>query len=159
MKNKNKNLISLRTLILSALIMITIDAASQTISSGSHSYNIDKQKEWVQLRAIPKAKNTLDQSIQYLLIDEQLNLTNNNFEHYFHNAQKVISEQGLKESAKVSLYFSPDYQTLTIHNVRVIRNKRAIDHLQAKNIELIRQENEISNVTIHQGKLFSKDLF
>jgi transglutaminase-like putative cysteine protease len=123
---------------------------AKEITSGSFSYKIDDKPSWITKINIPENNSYIDQSVQYLLIDGQLNLTQERHEHFIHNAQRVVSEGGLEQSSKFSFSFQPDYQSISLHEIVIYREGLSIDVMSSANIQLIRRETEISS-NIYNG--------
>jgi len=137
-------------LLLFVLVLVSYSVNAKKTTSGSFKYNIEDKESWITKINIPKDETHIDQSVQYLLNDEQLNLTKGRYEHFVHNAQKVISEGGLEQSSKFSFSFQPDYQSITLHEILLYRSGQSVDITSSANIQLIRREEEISN-NIYNG--------
>lgn len=131
-------------------VLISYSANAKTTASESFNYNIEDKESWITKINLPQDEILIDQSVQYLLNDEQLNLSKGRHEHFVHNAQKVISEGGLEQSSKFSFSFQPDYQSINLHQILLYRNSQSIDITSSANIQLIRREEEISN-NIYNG--------
>ncbi|MGB2741165.1 MAG: DUF3857 domain-containing protein [Cognaticolwellia sp.] len=132
------------------LVLLSYSANAKNTTSESFDYNIEDKESWIIKINLPMDETIVDQSVQYLLNDEQLNLAKGRYEHFVHNAQKVISEGGLEQSSKFSFSFQPDYQSITLHEILVYRNGQSVDITSSANIQLIRREEEISN-NIYNG--------
>jgi len=144
--------LKLQKIILSTLLFLLASHSinAKTISSGSYSYSIKDKAQWVTKIELPTSDLIVDIGIQYLLNDEQLNLTKGQYEHFVRNAQKVVSESGLEQSSKISLSFQPDYQSIVLHEVLIYRNSQVINITDSANVQLIRREEEIGN-NIYNG--------
>lgn len=132
------------------LVVFLQTSNAKNVTVDGFSYQLNNQPHWVVSYPIPNGEKLTDQSVKYLLNDEQLNLIDNQYAHFTHNAQQVVSEQGLENTSKISLYFSPDYQQLIIHFIRIIRDGVVIDITHNAKIQLIQQEQEVSN-NIYNG--------
>ena len=135
-----------------SLLCIWVSFASNAteVTSGSYRYNIEDKEPWITTVDLPNVENVADQSIQYLLNDEQLNLTKGSYRYFVRNAQKVISGGGLEQASKISFSFQPSYQSISLHEILIHRNKKVHGTISAANIQLLRREEEISN-NIYDG--------
>lgn len=77
----------------------------------------------------------------YELFDEQINIKTQTV--YNHFVRNIVNETGLQDASEVSISFAPEYQTLNFHFVRVIRNGSEINHLSAKDIKVIQEEEDV----------------
>lgn len=125
-------------------VMTTTSAFAQAITSNGYQYSIAPQASWVNDNSLPDSVSGSQEAVSYLLLDNQLNLANQQHARFTRVAQKVNSEQGLKEVAELFLYFNPDYQTLTIHHINLIRDGKTSDVVSKARISLAQQENELN---------------
>lgn len=123
---------------------------AQENASKGYSYSIENKPVWVKEVSIPENNTIVDQGIQYILNNEQLNLTLDNYEHFVSNIQKVVTEGGLEHSSQFSFSFQPDYQSISLHQIILTRNGKDIDITSLADIQLMRRETEISS-NIYNG--------
>ena len=67
----------------------------------------------------PKAAADATENLHGLLSDVQMNGVENEF--YFHSVRQALTDAGVKTASETALDFDPDYQTLTLHWVRLWR--------------------------------------
>ncbi len=84
-------------------------------------------------------------SMHYELLDEQLKIDGANAEQYLHVIRVVDTVAGLGAAAQIETAFDPEYQTLTMHKLRIIRGGRLIDKLSRTKIKLLRREKELES--------------
>jgi hypothetical protein len=77
------------------------------------------------------------------LLDQQINLpTQTAYNHYI---RKIVNESGIQNASEISVTFSPSYQKLIFHYVRVIRNGIVQNHLNLNEISVINEESDVDN--------------
>lgn len=77
----------------------------------------------------------------YLLVSRQCQLESQ--EYYYKYVMKVTSEKGLSSVASINESFDPSFQTLTFHELKIIRNGKTIDKLDPAKFDVIRREDEM----------------
>jgi transglutaminase-like putative cysteine protease len=75
------------------------------------------------------------------LFDSQINIQKQT--SYFHYIRKIINESGIQNGSEVSVEFSPEYETVTFHYIRVIRNGVILNQLRLNEIKVIQEENDV----------------
>jgi hypothetical protein len=135
------------------LVLIVFSAVSaesinkeNTVTSAEFTYKFTDTPDWVQQQNISKVKQTeAKTSVSYMLVDSQVDWTQTE-EHSFQRlAYKINSEQGLQLGSEFSMSFNPEYQSLQIHTLEIIRGGKVIDLKQSADIRLLQQEQEITN--------------
>jgi hypothetical protein len=69
-----------------------------------------------------------------------------NFRHY---AYRIETEAGLQQAGQVSVDFAPGYQSLLLHSLRIWRDGKARDVLDASSIQVLRQEENAERFLYH----------
>jgi len=136
--------------IVSLTVLNTNIVTAKQLTADGFSYSIEEKGAWVVDVAIPKDKPSDIQSVNYLLNNEQLDLTDDKYHYFLHNALEVTSEGGLEHASKFSFSFQPDYQSITLHGVSIIRDGVSIDITDNVDIQLMRREQEFSQ-NIYNG--------
>lgn len=77
----------------------------------------------------------------YLLVSRQSQLESK--EDYYKYVMKVTSEKGLSTAASINESFDPSFQTLTFHELNIIRNGKTIDKLNPAKFDVIQREEEM----------------
>ncbi len=77
-------------------------------------------------------------SVRYLASDLQSNLEEST--DYKHFATQINTRAGVEDYSQISVDFQPDYQTLTWHSLKVLRDGEIQDRLPGVTFELMRQE-------------------
>ena len=100
---------------------------------------------WVKTLKIPDPPPGSDgAAIQLLLLDSQVRLSPNLDEFYFESAFRIASPQGLSSAASLPLSWSPDTETLVIHNISIIRDGKVIDLTDGgKKVSILRREGSL----------------
>ena len=116
------------------------------------SYNVTPVADWVKVQSVPLTdKSELNHAtLSYLLNDEQLDLSLGNYQRYRHTAVKANNKKGAEQISSFELYFSPEYQTLNLHYIRLIRNGVSKDITATSDIRLVQPEQEVDR-NIYNG--------
>ena len=112
--------------------------------------------DWVQETLSPSdytiPKDDTKYGVYYTLVDNQVRVTKDSevtrFSRY---QQKIINSTGVKESSQINLYYDPNYQSIELHSVNVIRNGDVIDKLSTAEISVFRQESQLDDL-IYNGE-------
>ncbi len=119
---------------------------ANTVSQAGFEYQVLPPQNWVQeIKLETKNLDEKDSDVDWLLIDKQVNFSNNNGASYNRFAVKVLQDSGLKHASEFGMYFQPDYQTLTLHYVRHYRGESFIDITNEIDIRLLQREENISS--------------
>ncbi|WP_221076311.1 DUF3857 domain-containing transglutaminase family protein [Agarivorans aestuarii] len=93
--------------------------------------------------------------------DTQVNLNLSEAQRYNHYRYQVNDAAGVEDNSDINITFSPDYQTVVIHNVEVIRQGEPRSRLFEEDVRLVDIEPEKSN-KIYSGhkqlQLWLKDV-
>ena len=96
-----------------------------------------------------------------LLNDHQIRVANGEEAHYFRTVRKVLSPSGVQNASELELDFDPSFETLTIHEVAVIRNGARFIAFNPAAIRVIEKEDD-SDRRIYDGErtalIFGKDV-
>lgn len=121
--------------------------AFQTSRAQKEEVQVQKAPDpaWVKPPAPREGVRPDDKEIdggEYLtLFDEQYNLEKEAV--YYKIVRQITSEAGVQNSSQIAVTFSPLYQRLTFHTIRVWRNEQAMDQLDLSRIKLIRNETDL----------------
>jgi transglutaminase-like putative cysteine protease len=129
-----------------ALLAAQVAHGAQKIESGGSHYFVGPAPAWVHPLALPgpaRRGDTAGQSVRYLLSDRQVRIGPDGDTVYRHSASQPLNEDGLARSANIKIVFNPEYQTLTIHAIDIVRNGRRIHKLRQSKIKLIQRETDI----------------
>ena len=75
------------------------------------------------------------------LFDSQINVGHQT--NYVHFIRKIVNESGIQNASEISVEFSPEYQTLTFHYIRIIRNGVVLNQLRLNDIKVVQEENNV----------------
>lgn len=127
-------------------------ASDEPLTSGGFQYSITPIPDWVLEQAVPEPQKELSQGSQYLLSDEQLNVSEGRYDSFSRVAQKVTTEQSLEQASKLSMQFNPEFQTFALHKILVKRGATTLDLTRTSKIELFQREEQVNN-NIYDGKV------
>ncbi|QBY04650.1 DUF3857 domain-containing protein [Thalassotalea sp. HSM 43] len=82
------------------------------------------------------------EQLTYLLLDRQVNNTLEQKQKYYRYSYRLNNTSGVAENADIRISFAPDYETLLIHQINIIRNGKVIDKLDMSKIRVVNDETE-----------------
>jgi hypothetical protein len=97
---------------------------------------------------LPKSGTTAD--VHYLLTDRQIHAEEHT--RYNHLSYRFLTESGVQDNSQLSISFDPNYETLTLHQLRIKRGGEIVDKLAGQKIEVIRRETGAER-QIYDGRL------
>ena len=102
---------------------------------------------WARLEAIDTSRHAIatanTSSSSWVLDDNQVRVTGNSIERYYHYAFRIETQAGLDELSDLRFYFEPSYQQLALHYIRILRGNNVINALHPSEIKTIQQEEEL----------------
>lgn len=124
------------------IVLILIRMVSPSVADTPVSKT--KVPSWVKIIA-PEINSIPQQSeasgFYYLLLDKQEDHTQKT--QYFHNAYKILNNEGLQSMADISVDFDPSYQKLSFHSLVIYRDGQKIDKLSSALIKTIQRESSM----------------
>lgn len=85
-------------------------------------------------------------NVQHLLTDTQRNIEEKIL--YWHFVTKALTQTGVDQIAQFNVSFSPSYQKLVIHKIRIFRDGEWQDRLDNTRLELLQREENLENKLI-----------
>lgn len=127
-----------------AFIAICAPLLAQDSSPG---FLINPPPAWVDAIDYPVDQNNSDTigGLAYRLFDRQTRYHDGQSQQFRHLVMEVTNQSGLSDAAKIQVDFDPEYQQLTFHQARIIRDGVGIDSLDADEISVVRTENDLDN--------------
>ncbi|HEY8102401.1 MAG TPA: DUF3857 domain-containing protein [Burkholderiaceae bacterium] len=117
----------------------------QAVITALH-YGIDKAPVWVDRIDATAIRSTQLSSgyVQHCVLkDVQVNVsTNAETTVYRHVANIPVADAGIAETAKISIQFYPEYQTLILHDIALVRHGVRIDKLDRRHIKIFNGEQD-----------------
>lgn len=120
-------------------------AATKVLTAGLQ-YQIDKTPAWVKKVAGPDSvlpSAAAGGSTQVLLSDTQVSLLGAKPASYFHFKTTALERSGLERISTIRIGFNPRFETLTFHELAVIRDGKRIDRLKSARIDLAQRERRL----------------
>ena len=129
---------------MTALLFVLPGASAGTTDADAEP-QIGPVPAWVTpTQALATRGQTLSASgVEYLLLDQQIRVSNGPQSTYFHIAVRASADNGLEQAAQVAIEFDPAYQRLTLHNVSVHRAGRTIEKLQRETWKVFNRERDL----------------
>ncbi|UPW19687.1 DUF3857 domain-containing protein [Agarivorans sp. TSD2052] len=130
-------------------------------ASSSNFWQISTVPSWTEADLnSPQIGEGLE-SLEYLLYDAQVNLNLDVVQSFYQYRYQVNDAAGVEDNSDLSITFSPDYQTVVMHKVEVIRNGQSSSRLVEHDVRLVDIEPEKSS-KIYSGQkqlqLWLKDI-
>ena len=102
--------------------------------------------QWVQSVAAPtSSKQSPVNGQRYLLIDRQLNLDAQQVSRYFRNVIEISTTEGLEQASQLSFEFNPGFETLQIHQIRVLRQGQSLNRLEPQELRIFQREPDLEH--------------
>jgi hypothetical protein len=127
-------------------------AGLTTLPGHAQSTRVDRAPppSWVEaVQPDLNAQLPADQTSQgqhFLLVDEQLRVEGKQRTSYRHYATRALSVQGLESLANLDIRFDPSYQTLTLHQIMVLRGQERINKLANAKVRVLQRETELDTL-------------
>lgn len=103
--------------------------------------------DWVAMVDLPAATPTLREAatggVLFLLSDEQVDWEGEEKQTWFRAATLVTDRIGLESAATLQFVYAPDYESLTLTRLVVIRGDQVIDHTAAVQADILRRETRL----------------
>jgi len=129
----------------------TIQGADSPAVKG---YQLGHEPGWVVPSKLaipsPRPAEQVQAGEVFLLVDEQVNVRHQEF--YGRYAKKLLTESGVQDNGSLRFGFEPTYETLTFHQIAILRGTNRMDQLAVAKINVIQQETEL-NWNIYNGRL------
>ncbi len=116
-------------------------------ASADELVKFEPAPQWVQSLQLPTVSHQSSpvNGLRYQLIDRQLNLEARQVSQYTHYVMQITSTEGLEQASQLSFDFDPGYQTLQIHQVRVLRQGVYLDRLEPNELRLFQREPDLEH--------------
>lgn len=133
-----------------ALVLLTLLGLA-SVAQAESPVPVEPQPAWV--LDVPASRNAevplaiTSSGVHYLLVDSQVRASDDKPpEHFFHYAERVLNQTGVEGSSQITIDFDPTYESLTLHELVIWRDGRAIDKLNTARMSLIHREGELNNL-------------
>ena len=118
--------------------------------------NVTPYPSWVTPQALPKTDNIpldhIQNGVHYLLVDAQISVNPKQEPHYFyHYAEHIVNQAGVEGSSQLNLDYDPSYQQIVLHDLRIVRESKAIDKTKTALMKLIQREEDMDDL-IYNGR-------
>ena len=85
----------------------------------------------------------------YLMIDRQEHVPKE--QKYRHFALKVLNAEGIQDASNISFDFDPEYETVELHSINVVRNGVAINRLRKAEFKVLHREKNLERA-LYDGR-------
>ena len=123
----------------------------------NHEIQYSETPTWVQNYSIdfntevPLAD--IEEGIYFRVVESQTrHIKASPDELYVRRALEVVSAQGMEYSSSFNIDFDPTYQTVELHEIKVVRNNQTLDKKSSANISVIQREKRM-DALIYDGRL------
>jgi hypothetical protein len=132
---------------LAMLYAIGVAAAPATFHNGGYAFTVAPPAPWIQPRDVAESWDALvpgssGASWRNWLFDVQIDRRGGARERYYDTAYEPVSSEQVQNAGKHEIWFSPDYERLTIHRVDVRRDGVWKSRLVPASITLARRESD-----------------
>jgi transglutaminase-like putative cysteine protease len=80
------------------------------------------------------------ESVQYLLVDDQVRIGDEQVERYAHTTYRIVTREGLDLMSRMEVVFDPAWSEVEVHHLRVWRDGSWHDRLEGAHATVIREE-------------------
>jgi transglutaminase-like putative cysteine protease len=119
------------------------EAASNTsmkeVSLAADKFSRESAPPWVTKIAIPTTMPA-SEPIVVQLADTQFLWAGNQKSYFVHRAIRVNGTSGLEDVGQQTIDFNPEYQTLSLNVLRVIRNGESLDKIEPAKVRFLERE-------------------
>ncbi len=137
-----------------ALIMVLWFTSEMVLSSEIPTVDVQPAPDWVEVISFDTAKIKNNADIlggqYYLLYDNQINVLSKRVK-YKHFAIQLLNETAVENNSRLTINFSPVFQSLVFHNAIIWRNGKALEQNIKKKLQLLQREEELENL-IYDGR-------
>lgn len=128
-----------------ALWLISAGSWANTVVSQQYRYETGPEPAWVVPVTVPDTRpaDVQDAAIAYLLVDKQVQVTENDETVFRHLALQALRQDGLTDAAQHEITFNPEYQQLIIHRLVIHRQGQVLDKRDGGYIRLLQREPEM----------------
>ena len=110
---------------------------------GAFTFAIEPEPKWV-VPVTPGSEAPMEHApVHYRLINEQVMVDGSGQSHFVHVIRMVDESSGLSRAASIELQFDPNYQTLSIHHIDVVRQGKHIAKLERSKVKLLQRETQL----------------
>lgn len=103
--------------------------------------------EWVTPLPAPLADRLPGENhkdgVGYLLVDRQWRIDHTRHSRFHHYVSKALNSSGVEAVSHIAIAFDPEYETVTLHQVDIVRDGRRIDRRDRLQMNLIQREKEL----------------
>lgn len=139
-----------RTLI--SLLWAVIAFLLMAQSAAAATYQRGEAPSWVRTVAVPyeaQAPSSQVVSGSYMLLyDRQVRADGTRRADFYRFATRALNEQGVAAISSIEIAFDPAYQTLTLHEVRVIRGQQVQNRTPTMKVDILRREKGLDFATL-----------
>ena len=111
---------------------------------------------WVTPITLPANSNIKEGDVSngygYALRDYQFHLPNQT--RYYRFLRRIFTPEGVQQGSEIEVSYDPTYQKLVFHEIRIIRDGRAIDKLEPSKFKIIQRESSKESY-IYDGSLLA----
>lgn len=135
-------------LLIGWLLSCVFARTAQAVGSGEALYRFAPAAAWIK-DATPEygaklpAGGVADGAWD-LLLDRQTRLNPDGDDFYQHSAVLVTNASGVDDRSQISIEVDPSFETLTLHNLRVVRQGHVIDEKPLARITAVPRESQLS---------------
>jgi len=90
--------------------------------------------------ASPVPQGMARESVQYLLVDDQVRVSADEVERYAHTTYRIVTREGLDLMSRLEVVFDPAWSSVELHELRVWRGGAWHDRLEGAHATVIQEE-------------------
>ena len=101
----------------------------------------------------------IESGYYYLLNEKQVNVQSSAF--YYHYVKKITNQSGVENSSQLEFNYDKAFETLVIHEVKIIRDNKVIDQIDLSKLKVVQKTKGMEQLQYSEtmsGLLFLGDV-
>jgi len=136
---------------LTQLLVLASAVISIVFASNATAYTVADAADWVIERQSPQkikdAKYRATDGVYYRLYDKQVNaIKPNDRSVYYAMEYELTNRSGVSAKSTIEIDYDPNYESIIIHKLGIIRNGKYIDRLTPESYEELRTERQLDEL-------------
>lgn len=126
---------------------LTVRAAGPAAADATPVVQTGPAPDWVvaQPWTLPEGAGPGGYPAEVLLIDAQDSLTTGPSDYYIHTVVRLLTAAGVREYSRLTNEFSPAYESVTWHTLKIVRDGQVMDRLPTAKFTRLQRELELEN--------------
>jgi Domain of Unknown Function with PDB structure (DUF3857)/Transglutaminase-like superfamily len=129
------------------VLVLAITGRTFAAEISAPKFTVGPPASWVKPQFFDRSSGTGNlepgAGMHWLLSAKQVNVAEN--ETFYHRVRQILNVSAVADASKLTIDFNPDYQSLTLHWVRIWRGPEHLERLDTNAVQVIRREDELKD--------------